>query len=857
MSTRDVTYACLPAAIATSGAGADWLDPANLLALDRQMARVPLAAGASSRQLDLAAVAPTTPGFRAMVADDPAQFVPTGLSVVIHRQTDVPATARDVTVQRLDSGTPIGTNLALTGVNWPSARGAQSYGGGPAVWGSLPSLAEILDGRLGLRIAATNVHGSASCLAQIDAVEILLTLTQPALPPFRDGGPPALADIRLIPPPNQLEDLLRTPGATGRTVTDPIWLVELSGIDEAAGTVESFFWCTGPSGGVRLDADGDGIAERQYDAVLTQPIALDYRLFSRARAAGEGTPSSGRIVALNLDGRFDRLRRLVLDGRTVTVRLGAPHLRYGSYATVFTLVIVKAVISAGAVELQVQDRRRALDAAYQPIRFAANHAVPEIRNAVMPQGFGEIGNVAGTWVGAATVQLGGDFPFKEIVETRADGKVIANPGTIDATNGTATFASLPAGRVTFTLRGTEARNIVKESRDATAATWFRTNCTAARLAFGIDGTPNRGFRLTATAAGATCNPTIWESPATPVQWGYAVMSVYMRLLSGAGLVQIFNTAPVLQLTRSWRRYFVVVPNPVAALGGITILTSGDQIECELVQVEPARWYPSPPIDTTGAAASVRNYPESWAAIVKFLLTTRSGLVPFIDFDETAFLRAAQKNQDKLALWYDREATVLDAVGLVLDSVGGGLVMDRQGRAVIDRAGLPERAPEAVLTARSLFEGASLAEPRPKAGRVVVRHARNHAPQPDSLDPSLSAAVRERYAREWIDAVAEDAGVLAAQGDTADATVILPTALTETAAAARRALAELELVKVKRTPMILPTDLGAALLDPMRCVRVSAPTLTHDRGSPPVIVDLMVRNAAIDAAAERVTLSAWG
>lgn len=804
--------------------------------------------GAASKELQLTGIVPKAPGFRAMVEQNPDQFEVTGITVTLVRHAGTAATIRDTTIQRLDAGSAAGTNVADTSTDWDTVAGSVSYGGGDGVWGSLPTIEEILDGDFGLTIKVTN-NGTLAAEARIDHVDVDIQISQPAAPPFREGRPPALENRALAPAPNAIADLVRR---RNRGVTDLVWLAELSAVDPDTDAVETLTWCNGPSGGYRADTDADGTVDTQYDAVLSQPMQGTYRGFAPSAFGAESAPSRFTMVALN-NGRYDYLRGRKLDGRTITTKVGAADLDYSDFRTVFTGIIARTAVTRDAVTIEFEDRRRLFDASLQPVRYSATYVIAELRNAVMPFGFGVGRNVEGHGIGTAQYRLMGDFPFGGITDTRGDAADISDPGTVDTTNGTATFASLPTTKITFDISGITDRNIADEGRDASGGTWTKTNCTAAVLTTGFDGTASRGFLLTASANNATCVPTLLETPNSPTQWAYAIVSVYARKSVGTGTFKLSSSSEEFTPTTDKRRYFVVIANPGATVGGITLVNSGDAVEFDFFTVTPGRYYPGPPIDTTGASAAVTNYPDTVAAVAKFLLTARSGLVPLVDFDEASFTLMAQKSAAKMGWYWTDDTTVMQALVPFLEGARAGIITDEFGRVVIKRVGLPEEAPVLVLHERNLFRESAVDQPLPLVGRVIVEHQPIFTIQSEEFASTLSAATRERYARPFIKAVAEDADILEEQGDTREATVTITTALNSTADAARLALSWLEILSQKRRPMSLVTGLHALIVKPFDVVRVSAPGLTYDRGDEREIVDMVVQTVTIDAAAERVTL----
>ena len=100
----------------------------------------------------------------------PAGAVVTGVSARIEKKSSVSSTNRDLTVQLLKAGSPVGNNKA-SGSNWTTSDAYVTYGAGGDLWGTTWTVADVNASNFGLRLVAKNFGGSTST-ASIDHMEI-------------------------------------------------------------------------------------------------------------------------------------------------------------------------------------------------------------------------------------------------------------------------------------------------------------------------------------------------------------------------------------------------------------------------------------------------------------------------------------------------------------------------------------------------------------------------------------------------------------------------------------------------------------------------------------------------------------
>jgi hypothetical protein len=144
-----------------------------------------------------------------------------------------------------------------------------------------------------------------------------------------------------------------------------------------------------------------------------------------------------------------------------------------------------------------------------------------------------------------------------------------------------------------------ATNRALWARDLTNAAWTKTNATAALTATGIDGVANSASVVTATAGNATVLQAITHASEA------RTLSIFLKRRTGAGTVETTidggSTWVARTLTTDWQR-FTTTSTLADPSVGIRIVTSGDAVDVDAVQVETGS-RASSPILTLGATAT--------------------------------------------------------------------------------------------------------------------------------------------------------------------------------------------------------------------------------------------------------------
>ncbi len=136
-----------------------WETLANARVTDGATARVTISTGQVTKYIKV-----TKPGFAI-----PESAIITGIEVKVARWSLTSFIfPSDDSVKLVKGGTPVGTDHAVTGVNWPLEAGSIVYGSPTDLWGTTWTPAQINAEGFGVALAATSLHVEASSAAQVD-----------------------------------------------------------------------------------------------------------------------------------------------------------------------------------------------------------------------------------------------------------------------------------------------------------------------------------------------------------------------------------------------------------------------------------------------------------------------------------------------------------------------------------------------------------------------------------------------------------------------------------------------------------------------------------------------------------------
>jgi hypothetical protein len=167
------TFAAVTTPVRNAGTGTNvtgvgtvaWTSPGNVISDNNSYATVAVSGGAISNYLQA-----TNFGFSI-----PTEATITGITVTIGRFESATGTGTDVrdnVVQLIKGGVVTGTNLAVTGTDWPTTETALAYGGTTNLWGNTLTPADINASNFGVALAVTS---SNSRTASVDYMQIQVT----------------------------------------------------------------------------------------------------------------------------------------------------------------------------------------------------------------------------------------------------------------------------------------------------------------------------------------------------------------------------------------------------------------------------------------------------------------------------------------------------------------------------------------------------------------------------------------------------------------------------------------------------------------------------------------------------------
>jgi hypothetical protein len=251
----------------------------------------------------------------------------------------------------------------------------------------------------------------------------------------------------------------------------------------------------------RLLLAAPGIEDPQYYAVLKEPGDFSVSLFSASRTTGAGQGSFGTISITNANGDWDGIDQYGYDGRAVTVRRGDAATEPDDFVTFFkgTIDSVQTIYAKGTpcrFEFSLRDRWSDLRKPIQTVRYAGTNSgatgvegtANDIKNQVKPLAYGEIYNATAIPVNTSdltyqvhngqieeitTVYDAGVVLVKDTaIGTSGDFSTVAllKAATIGAgkyatclAEGYFRLASLPAGKVTVTFKGSKTGGVYVSS----------------------------------------------------------------------------------------------------------------------------------------------------------------------------------------------------------------------------------------------------------------------------------------------------------------------------------------------------------------------------------------------------------
>lgn len=131
------------------------------------------------------------------------------------------------------------------------------------------------------------------------------------------------------------------------------------------------------SGRGRMTGPTDIPPHVHFEPRLQQPVNFSRTLFSNARVTGGASVGAGEIVLNNTDQALASLRTLGLDGRDITVCVGAQDAPYPTGFTTFLTGTAEQVeIGARTATVRLRDRLQLLSLPLQTNRYAGSNVLP-------------------------------------------------------------------------------------------------------------------------------------------------------------------------------------------------------------------------------------------------------------------------------------------------------------------------------------------------------------------------------------------------------------------------------------------------------------------------------------------------
>jgi hypothetical protein len=131
------------------------------------------------------------------------------------------------------------------------------------------------------------------------------------------------------------------------------------------------------SGRGRMTGPGDVPPHTHFAPRLQQPVNFSRTLFSNARVTGGSKVGAGEMVLNNTDQGLAYLRDFGIDGRDITIRVGAQDAPYpGGFTTFLTGTAEQVEVGARTATIRLRDRLQVLSLPLQATRYAGTNALP-------------------------------------------------------------------------------------------------------------------------------------------------------------------------------------------------------------------------------------------------------------------------------------------------------------------------------------------------------------------------------------------------------------------------------------------------------------------------------------------------
>ena len=131
------------------------------------------------------------------------------------------------------------------------------------------------------------------------------------------------------------------------------------------------------SGRGRMTGPGDVPPHVHFAPRLQHPVNFSRTLFSNARVTGGSKVGVGEMVLNNTDQGLAYLRDFGIDGRDITIRVGAQDAPYpGGFTTFLTGTAEQFEVGARTATIRLRDRLQVLSLPLQATRYAGSNVLP-------------------------------------------------------------------------------------------------------------------------------------------------------------------------------------------------------------------------------------------------------------------------------------------------------------------------------------------------------------------------------------------------------------------------------------------------------------------------------------------------
>lgn len=652
-----------------------------------------------------------------------------------------------------------------------------------------------------------------------------------------------------------------------------IYLLELTCYIDGTGETTLYYSDVG-----YVSGSADTPADTYFAPNLTNPGSLSRSIFANGTTFGSVEVGYGVITLVNADGELDALkdhgygRSIVL--KTITARNPTKEA-YSTAEIRFSGVVSHVEANFEEIRLIIRDELELLDRPLQESRFDGTSTSTtgvegnaNVEGRVKPMAFGgSVRNISAVLANASNQIYSFNYDKNGNTASCVSVDALRNGGATYTLSGTdradlaAMEATAPAsaqadtclaeslvrlnGSVTagITLDATispNVTNLLTYSEEFDNAAWTASNITVT-----ANSTDAPDSNTTAdTLSSTNTSNSLTHSAISITSSDAHAFTVYVKAgtaeyimledssnsfkgeftLTGAGATSIVTGSPTLVIEalsgnfagwyRCEMRYTSVGTTATLVLtvsDGAATGTTGTVFVwgAQLVESSAAEPY----IATTSSAVTRRA--EASPGRVAAAILAEHGY----SIDHASLLALDSKNSNPVALYFDREITILQAAQQALEGIGGYLIADTLGNYRVGRFEAPTGTPVKAVEEWEIIDDVSqislLATDDQNTGipayRVTMEFDQNYTVQgPGELTGSVSQDDRAKYAEQWFRYVSEDVSIQTKHPEAREIT--LQSHLTVEANAQSEATRRLTFLKSDLTRFKVPLSSAQAVRD---------------------------------------------